>query len=210
MPSKKHRRAVKRVGKRSTNNRQPRKVFLIVCEGEETEPNYFNALARDLRVNAQVEVSGIGNDPKTLLHKAEEYKKRESYDEVWCIFDKDQIDAQSFNSVIARIDEKSGMDVGWSNRCFELWFVLHFNYHVSASAPESYAKILNSMIPGFDKRRGYYEVLRELTPTAIRNAEKLLSNSTGQTPAQCNPATTVFRLVQRLQAYSDELYKKKG
>ena len=89
MPNKKHRRAAKKVGKRSTNNRQPRKVFLIICEGEETEPNYFNSLARDLRVNAQVEVSGVGNDPKTLLRKAEGYKKRGSYDEVWCIFDKD-------------------------------------------------------------------------------------------------------------------------
>ena len=101
------------------------------------------------------------------------------------------------------------MDAGWSNSCFELWFVLHFNYHVSASAPKDYVKVLNSTIPDFNKRRGHYEVLRKLTSTAISNAEKLLNNSTGKTPAQCNPATTIFRLVQRLQAYSDELYKRK-
>ena len=53
---------------RPYGNRPPRRYFLIVCEGEETEPNYFNAIAAQLpkdMVN-RITVKGVGKN--TLLN----------------------------------------------------------------------------------------------------------------------------------------------
>ena len=40
--------------------REPKQRFLIVCEGEKTEPNYFQGLKNDHRLNARVTVMGKG------------------------------------------------------------------------------------------------------------------------------------------------------
>lgn len=207
MPSKKHRKAAKAIGKRKTRTRETRKVFLIVCEGQETEPNYFKALANDLRVNAQVKITGIGNDPRTLLHKAKEYMRRDGHDETWCVFDKDQVDDYVFNSVVQQIEQSSAMNAAWSNSCFELWFVLHYNYHVTPSRPVDYEEILSAKMGGYDKTHSnHYDLLLENALIAEKNAKKLLKEYDGKPPAQCNPATTVFKLVERLREYSNEIY----
>ncbi len=209
MPKGKHRKAAKKVGERPTNVRKRRKVFLIICEGEQTEPNYFRSLAQDLRVNAQVEITGLGNDPRTLLHKAKEYLNRQGYDECWCVFDKDQISDNDFNNVVYAITQAPDMNAAWSNSCFELWFVLHYHNHQAASSPADYARILNSTMGTYAKTSsGHYETLKAQTDVAVSYAKGLLQMHASNPPAQCNPATTVFLLVQRLQTYSAELYDR--
>ena len=49
-------------GARIENIRKKHYRFLIVCEGEKTEPNYFKALARDEKYTAviDVDVKGLG------------------------------------------------------------------------------------------------------------------------------------------------------
>jgi hypothetical protein len=75
------------------------KVFLIVTEGEKSEPNYFIALRNRLRLAAaDVEiVHPEGTDPMTLTMRAialREARTRQAkngfaidYDEVWVVFD---------------------------------------------------------------------------------------------------------------------------
>src|SRR5882724_2303890 len=41
--------------------------FLIVCEGVETEPNYFRAFCVDKRVNAEVKIKGTGFNTLSLV-----------------------------------------------------------------------------------------------------------------------------------------------
>lgn len=99
------------MGKRKTRGRDPqtysRRVvgtrdlvqrFLIVCEGEKTEPNYF----RKFRVPGKVEpyVQGIGHVTLSLVKKATELQKQDEYDQVWCVFDRDDCPAQDFNEAI--------------------------------------------------------------------------------------------------------------
>ena len=50
--------------------REAKPTFLIICEGEKTEPNYFRVLRLDHRLNASVEVWGEGLDPSQLLKRA--------------------------------------------------------------------------------------------------------------------------------------------
>ncbi|MDD9874841.1 MAG: RloB family protein, partial [Gammaproteobacteria bacterium] len=63
--------------------RQPERAtfpkILIVCEGEKTEPNYFNGLRDELKLsNARVEITGKGaSNPMGVVSFAEKRHKED-------------------------------------------------------------------------------------------------------------------------------------
>lgn len=72
---------------RKVANRTLRKTFLIVCEGQRTEPLYFQGF----RVPKEVmRVEGVGYNTLTLVERTIEIRNesREKYDQVWCVFDR--------------------------------------------------------------------------------------------------------------------------
>ncbi len=69
---------------RKVKIREVRQTFLIVCEGEKTEPNYFiNFRGPKVKIKIQ---RGEKN-PCHVVEKARELKEQEDYDQVWCVFD---------------------------------------------------------------------------------------------------------------------------
>jgi len=67
--------------------------LLIVCEGEKTEPNYFKKFPVDKEI-MEIYIEGEGYNTDSLVEKAIELKdqaikKKEPYNEVWCVFDRD-------------------------------------------------------------------------------------------------------------------------
>jgi len=113
-----------RYSPRKVNTRKVRQRFLIVCEGEKTEPNYFNSFRVPKDV-IQIEVKGVGENPSKLVESAKDLKKQEDYDQVWCVFDRDNWLPQDFNNAIQNA-ENQNFNVAYSNEAFELWYVLHF------------------------------------------------------------------------------------
>lgn len=73
---------------RKVNTREVRQRFLIVCEGEKTEPNYFRSFRVPKNV-AEIDVQGLGENPSKLVQSAKELQNQEDYDQVWCVFDRD-------------------------------------------------------------------------------------------------------------------------
>src|SRR5580693_4188312 len=79
--------------------RPERRYYLIVCEGEKTEPNYFEALKKSLEFDAparvEIKIFGEGRNTKSLVEKAVERKKEieknstRKVDKIWVVFDKD-------------------------------------------------------------------------------------------------------------------------
>ncbi|MFN0203829.1 MAG: RloB family protein, partial [Bacteroidia bacterium] len=67
---------------------EKKKSFLIVCEGENTEPNYFKSFPV---VSAIVRAFGYGITNIQLVNEAIKLKKSHDYKdfEVWCVFDYD-------------------------------------------------------------------------------------------------------------------------
>ena len=63
------------------NTRQVRQRFLIVCEGERTEPNYFRAFRVPSLV---VMVEGVARQALQLVNKALELREAGDYDQIWC------------------------------------------------------------------------------------------------------------------------------
>ena len=84
---------------RHVNRREPLQRFLIVCEGERTEPAYFQGFHVPSVVT--VKVKGLAKDPLTLVEQSHKLRGKDQYDQVWCVFDKDDVLPERFNRALA-------------------------------------------------------------------------------------------------------------
>ena len=79
--------------------------FLIVCEGEKTEPNYFKSFPKKVgKFIYDIEFEGGGISTLKVVEKAIDLrdKSKQKYDRVWAVFDRDSFKANSFNSAILK------------------------------------------------------------------------------------------------------------
>ncbi|MDR3312995.1 MAG: RloB family protein [Oscillospiraceae bacterium] len=200
---------------------------LIVMEGSETEPPYFNALAN--KVNAQfanrvvefVFHSIHGGTAKTVLEEAGiALKKNPRCRHVWLVYDKDQNSADDFNQVAQTCANRSSQEEEeeevqwhalWSNNCFEVWFLLHFCTTIPTAQgyPEgkNYREHLCDLLTEHlgekytKSEKGMYQKLEIHLEAAIRNAERYEKEfaKTKATPADCDPFSTVYQLINELK-----------
>ena len=81
--------------------------FLIVCEGEKTEPNYFKSFPKKVgKYVFDIEFDGGGISTLKVVEKAIELrdKSAQKYDRVWAVFDRDSFKENSFNSAIIEVN----------------------------------------------------------------------------------------------------------
>lgn len=184
---------------RQVNTREPAPRFLIVCEGERTEPAYFHGF----RVpSVTIEIAGLGKDPLTLVKEAIARRSKSQYDQVWCVFDKDDVSAERFNQAL-QLAQKRKIQVAYSNQAFELWYLLHFHYCDTPQTRRDYSDGLSRQL-GRVYQKNDAALYRELLPRqdqAIRHAERLLAQYNPPNPAVDDPATTVHKLVQELNRF---------
>lgn len=197
-------RKKQRLKRKSGNRGAPLKSFLIVCEGEKTEPNYFKAFRLS---SARVKVEGCGMNTLSLIKKALEIKKRteldgQNYDQTWCVFDRDSCPLQNFNEALA-LAKRKRIRIAYSNEAFELWYLLHFHYYDSAISRNEYKKRLTKLLGcRYEKNNpDMYAQLRAKQGDALKNAERLLKSYTPPAPGKDNPSTTVHQLVKELNKF---------
>lgn len=193
--------------KRSYGFRIPKKSFLIVCEGENTEPEYFSAFRL---TSATIKAVGKGLGTMSLVNEALAIRKAEkdrgkSFDYCWVVFDKD--DYNDFDESIAYANE-NGFNVAYSNQAFELWFLLHFSLYHGALHRNKYAEKLSKHLgEQYSKKAGFvkklYERIKPLEQTAIQNAEILFAEKAGVAPSEAESSTTVHELVKSLNEFID-------
>ena len=176
--------------------------FLIVCEGEKTEPNYF----KSFRVNTEVEVSilGLGDNTLTLVKQAIEFrdKAKIAFDQVWCVFDRDSFPAAHFNAAL-ELAKNENVKVAYSNEAFELWYLLHFHYYDAAISRQAYKDMLTKLLQHVYQKNSQmiYDELYLRQKDAIRNAKNLHEQYNPHNPEQDNPCTTVYLLVEQLNLF---------
>ena len=201
--------------RRQTKPRKTRKRFLIICEGEKTEVNYFKAFAVPKKI--EVMVQGEGKNSLSLVKKAiqiiDNLKQDDSFDQIWCVFDKDNCSKEQFNQAEGLAKQKN-INIAYSNEAFEIWFILHFQYLDIATSRSEYLKILTTQMKKYGllneeekyekNREDMYEKLKPYQTTAITNAEKLIQDrdEAKKHPFDANPSTTVQELVQELNINS--------
>jgi hypothetical protein len=188
---------------RRVNTRAVNQRFLLVCEGEKTEKNYFEAFCLP---TLTVKVIGLGRDPMSLVKKAKELQEEQpdekKYNQVWCIFDRDNIPAEQFTDAL-HYAQRQNINIAYSNAAFELWFLLHFQECTAPAPAHTYPALLSKKLgKPYDKSDPtHYHTLRPHQAQAIRRAEKLLAQYNPPNPTEDNPSTTIHLLVQALNQY---------
>lgn len=206
-------------GERKVDTRETFRSFLIVCEGTETEPNYFKAfraVVRSSDIKADIKVRGLGKDPKTLVHKTkgirehEEARRGGAFDEIWCVFDLDDF-GDTFTQAI-REAKAAGFEVAFSNPCVELWFLLHFRDQKEALTRDQLKQMLTAHL-----KREYSKTDPDLFSLVWQHREKAFQRATallnsyagrpgGFNPAAHNPCTRVHELIKALSVNLTDLH----
>jgi len=210
---KRERRDSKANKSRKANTRLKRVRFLIVCEGEQTEPNYFRALIDDrTSVVREVHIDGGGCVTLSLVNRALQIKndlEKDNdfeFDSVWVVFDKD--DFKDFNDAI-NLAKQYKFKPAWSNEAFELWYYLHFEYLDTAIGRHDYIQKLQNLIrkkindPSFKYHkndRDFYSLLQKIGNESLakRYAKRLRKMYRGTDYAKHCPRTEVDLLVDEL------------
>ncbi|EJL6524885.1 RloB family protein [Vibrio cholerae] len=205
-------KAEKELSRRKSKRSSYEKI-LIVCEGEKTEPNYFNEQVNHYKLNtANVAVDGkCGSSPKSVFDRAKdlaqiEERRGDAYDRVYCVFDKDS--HESYAQTLVDIDNyksNSKFIAVTSVPCFEYWLLLHFEfstkpYHASgkSSIADQVIKDLKKYIPHYSKGDNtiFMQLLDQLD-FAKQNA--IRANKAASNDHTDNPTTFVYELVEYLQ-----------
>ncbi len=193
-------------------------VILIVCEGRNTEPSYFRQFKL---ASAHIKAVGDGNNTVSLVNQAIQLNTAGKYEQVWCVFDKDDFSANDFNNAIAMATAQ-GFLVAYSNQSFEYWLILHFEDHQGGAMNRSdyegkinrYINPLDANYDGTDSKiitDDFFELLNakdEQTgqfryQLAIQRAERNYNQWDHASPANEESTTTVFKIVEEILKYSN-------
>jgi len=195
---------------------EERPTILIVCEGENTEPSYF----KQFRLStATIKAIGEGYNTVSLVNRASQLAQQKKYDQVWCVFDKDDFSDNEFNNAIL-IAETSKFGVAYSNQAFEYWIILHFEDHQGGGLHRRYyEKKINKLLKPWGIRydgKGSKIITEEIfnlmeqvdkdsgkerISLAIERAKRNYNNYDHSSPAKEESSTTMFRLVEELLKY---------
>lgn len=185
--------------------RELRDRILIVCEGKKTEPNYFLSFPVNREV-VEVDVTGEGANTLSLVQEAIKLRDAAAhpYNQVWCVFDKDEFPLDNFNKAF-QLAKNQAIHIAYSNQCFELWYLLHFQYNDTAIQRNTYLVKLSKVLDKDYKKNDstMYELLKDRQPDAIRNSKKLMNSYHKFNPGRNDPSTTVYRLVEKLNEFID-------
>lgn len=199
--------------------------FLIVTEGECTEPMYFTGMKKliqeriggriDVASVPMIDIHGKGMSTSHLIQATERLVKEAKivYQNVWIVLDKD--DFNDFDEAV-RAAEQKGFKVAWSNQCFEYWLYLHFSYSEAALHRSQWVKKLDELFSRYSLGDGSYhknyENIYALVSTygsvdaAIKNARSRMKgyDSSSCKPSEYDPGTTVHELAEELKRYLEE------
>lgn len=200
------------------HSREQAKVFLIICEGENTEPSYFKSFPLG---NATVDCYGLGRSKTALVNYVLEHVIHDDSNigkEIWVVFDfdikTDQLEQQKedYNRAI-NLAKNNNIKIAYSNDAFELWFLLHYQ-HLDAqwTRHEYYQKLSEYWNCNYEKEAKHHRFCRKIyqkllddpqssQDKALNRAAKLWETQNEATYAEQNPCTTVYQLVTELNEY---------
>jgi hypothetical protein len=212
--------------RRQINNKPKRKRYLIVCEGEKTEPNYFEALKLALPKGVlevvDFRIIGEGFNTESLVQQAISLRAKwesesgRTIDKLWVVFDKDSFLPAAFNNAIQLCENTPKTEAAWSNEAFEIWYLLHFEFYDTGITRDTYKQRIqtnfrNKGLVDFVYAKNRTDMFDLLTThgnriLAIKHSQRLESTYNGTRDfANQNPCTTVFKLVVELFNLEKEL-----
>ncbi len=184
--------------------RKVKPTILIISEGKDTEVNYFKEFNLKY-VNVDIKIADRNSagknksrktDPSHLVDKAIDYIEhkydinQDDGDSVWCLIDVD-LNYQNPDPINQRVEEleraykktkdyekerKQIINLGISNPCFELWYLLHYIY--TTANLKNYDAVKNKLVKetplkDYEKNKCINILLQDKIADAIKNSVKL-------------------------------------
>lgn len=189
--------------------RKQKSKILIAAEGKnKTEKTYFSNFEDGKKTYNITYARGNNTDPlklvKMLIQEIDELKLDLKDDDVaYCIFDTD-VDPNK-NRIIEeaiQLARKNNINVITSSPCFELWFLLHYDYTTANMDSEEVIKRLKEYYPKYEKNINIYpDIIKEID-LAIDRAKKLEKYQTDNNrrigTVEANPNTEAYKIVEYL------------
>ena len=222
-----HRNFKNKPFRRKKREQPPKKLFLIACEGEKTEPNYIDDLVRRGKETREIAVGSKvlivhhqHTDPCGVLKDLRSDPNYEDAEQRWIVIDRDSIEniksengghtQENFDRALFE-SSKAGVDVAFSNPCFELWLILHFEYRDSSSSRLDVQKRAlellkknkllkpEASLDDLKAEEGLYSALGgKRLAKAVKGAEKLCEIN----ECACqNPCTTFHKLINAIKGF---------
>jgi hypothetical protein len=199
----------KPAGRQPPASRERRRV-LIVCEDSKSSRFYFKAFKIDPK-RAELLTLGTGMNTDSLVEEAMKFHTKavragQPYNEVWCVFDRDDFPLTNYHRAF-ELARANGIKVAWANEAFEIWYLLHFNYHDTGMSRQDYKAKLKEFGLEYDKAdKTIYAQVKDRQTTALKNAHRLERhwNEMGKHfPERENPSTSVHKLVEFLNELAE-------
>lgn len=200
--------------RRDVGSRTPKQKFYLICEGKNTEPYYFKKLGREPSFSlVEIIPEGGAGVPESIAAKAIDAVKRfglvgrsgrrkdsfEKNDEVWAVFDRDE--HPKFQESIIKC-EANGIGVAWSDPCFELWLVLHFEDFDKPDGRKQVQKHLEKLCPNYTsetRKIADIENIISSLEAAEKRAKTLISRRLEEGGLPSPASTSVFKLTLALR-----------
>lgn len=187
-------------------HKRPRRTekpwIIIVCDGQNTEPQYFNYLREYALINGFCQLSINKKDivwtwynRKRTIKKCKEIfeerkKSDDGYIEAWCVFDGDPKRDDSNHDawfveavwIIERKNKEEWLNGAYSFEAFEYWFLLHFEkLDWSPMSRDDYIDRLNSYLASIQSSVRYDKdskiVSKELFQILIERVDFAIKNA---------------------------------
>jgi len=209
---------------RKVNIRTELQRVIIACEGSVTEKNYFESIFNELIQNRDIAKSSLviakhsHTDPKGVLQDLLNALEKDSeFEYKWIVIDRDKMrvnggghSVENFNGAISSASSHK-IDVAYSNPSFEIWYLLHFEYRNTPLDRDEVIKELDKYVDYKKNSQTIYAEILENQKIAIINAKRLIemhtSDSKKLSPAEDNPSTTVYKLVELLNDLIKDKFK---
>ena len=180
--------------------------WYFYSEGKETEPNYLKSLFENVdkdKESINPIIEGLGMVSLSLVNDVIKKDNKIVKDhKTFVLFDKDDNPNMSFNKAIDKAKQNNIIPL-WSNECFELWLLLHFNYMDSNISRNDYYEKLKSLTKSKKYEKNMDNIFEEVngingTLKAYKNAKNLYKTYKNQSYKDMAPCTTVFILIDEI------------
>ncbi len=174
-------------------------AIFVVYDGEKTEDEYFRGwklVIPPSRLTLEHTFAKSGGNALEAVKAAVKLKKKaKDFAEFWCVCDVDDTSPECLREAES-LAIANNVKLCLSNRCFEVWITLHFEFTDAVFANEQDAiERVSRHCAKYGapyKSVAFYKLL-EKTDDAISNAQKL--------DAMCsvNPRTSVHHLIRKFK-----------
>ena len=196
---------------RKVETKSPKPKIVLYLEGEKTERDYFTAMKRAFRsAIVDIEIIEGAGVPLTIARQASQAagevrhrSRRQSYarrDEFWAVFDRDE--HPNVPEAMNRCRE-AGVGVAFSDPCFELWLILHFEEFDRPDHRHCVQRHFETLCTDYDRAKRKTtdcNKLIELVEEAERRAELQLRRRMDEGDPPSCPFTSVYELTRRIRA----------